>query len=214
MSDAQLYQRFGKEFETGTVLFREGEPGSEMYVIQSGKVRISIKVRDVEKVLIDLGQGEFFGEMSLLNGAPRSATATVVEPARLLVIDPRTFEAMVKGSGDIAVRMIKKLAARLQEADDQIGNLLLKDPTSRVVHMFATLCRGAEPTEDGVPVVAPLDKLSNRTGLGLAQVEAIVERLKQSELIHGDGEQLFVTDIGKLEEFLAFLEMKEKFDNI
>jgi len=214
VSDAQLYQRFGKEFETGTVLFREGEPGSEMYVIQSGKVRISIKVRDVEKVLIDLGQGEFFGEMSLLNGAPRSATATVVEPARLLVIDPRTFEAMVKGSGDIAVRMIKKLAARLQEADDQIGNLLLKDPTSRVVHMFATLCRGAEPTEDGVPVVAPLDKLSNRTGLGLAQVEAIVERLKQSELIHGDGEQLFVTDIGKLEEFLAFLEMKEKFDNI
>ena len=208
MSEAQLYQRFGKEFATGTVLFREGEPGSEMYVVQSGKVRISIKVRDVEKVLIDLEQGEFFGEMSLLNGAPRSATATVIEPAQLLVIDPRTFEAMVKGSGDIAVRMIKKLAARLQEADDQIGNLLLKDPTSRVVHMFATLCRGVEPTEDGVPVEAPLGMLSNKTGLELEEVEAIVERLTQSELIHGEGARRFVTDVGKLEEFLAFLEMK------
>jgi CRP/FNR family cyclic AMP-dependent transcriptional regulator len=213
VSDAQLYQRFGKEFAAGTVLFREGEPGSEMYVVQSGKVRISIKVRNVEKVLVDLDQGEFFGEMSLLNGAPRSATATVVDPAQLLVIDPRTFEAMVRGSGDIAVRMIKKLAARLQEADDQIGNLLLKDATSRVVHLFATLCRGAEPTEQGVPVEAPLDKLSAKTGLEPDQVEGIVERLKQSELIHAEGERLFVTDIGKLEEFLAFLEMKEKFDN-
>jgi CRP-like cAMP-binding protein len=185
-----------------------------MFVIQSGKVRISIKVRNVEKVLVELEQGEFFGEMSLLNGAPRSATATVVEPAQLLVIDPRTFEAMVKGSGEIAVRMIKKLAARMQEADDQIANLLLKDPTSRVVHMFSTLCKGAEATEEGVPVEAPIEKLCSKTGLEPGQVERIVDRLKQSELIHGEGARLFVADTEKLDEFLAFLEMKEKFDNI
>ena len=124
MADDPLYERFGREFQAGEILFSEGDSGKEMFVIQSGKIRISKKVRDVEKTLVSLGPGEFFGEMSILNNKPRSATATVEEPAKLLVIDPKTFEAMVRGNAEIAVRMIKKLSARLQEADDQIENLL------------------------------------------------------------------------------------------
>src|SRR5437660_11396077 len=92
----QLFQRFGREFPKGHVLFREGEPGKEMFVVQSGKVRISKKVRDVEKTLVIIGAGAFFGEMSILNNKPRSATATIEEDAKLLIIDPKTFETMVK----------------------------------------------------------------------------------------------------------------------
>src|SRR5439155_481025 len=79
MAEDALFQRFGKEFRRGDVLFREGEPGKEMYVIQAGKVNITKTVRETEKILATLGAGEFFGEMSILNHKPRSAGAVVPE---------------------------------------------------------------------------------------------------------------------------------------
>jgi len=97
-AEEALFQRFGKEFPMGTVLFREGDVGREMYVLQSGKISISKKVRDVEKVLAILGPGEFFGEMAIISNKPRNASATVEDDARVLVIDPRTFEAMIRGN--------------------------------------------------------------------------------------------------------------------
>ena len=131
-----LFQRFGKEFKRGDVLFREGDAGKERYVIQAGKVNITKKVRDTEKILATQGAGEFLGEMAILNNKPRSAGAVMAEDGKLLVIDPKTFEAMIRGNVEIAVRLIKKLSARLQAADDQIENLLLRDPASRVVHFL------------------------------------------------------------------------------
>jgi len=66
-AEETLFQRFGKEFPKGTVLFREGEPGKEMFVLQSGK-NCHIQARaDVEKVLATLGPGEFFGEMAIIS---------------------------------------------------------------------------------------------------------------------------------------------------
>src|SRR5437867_1778442 len=90
-----LFKKYGREFKAGDVLFREGERGAEMFVIQAGRVRISRSVRGQDSTLALLGPGEFFGEMAILNQKPRGATATVVEPARLLVLDGKTFETMI-----------------------------------------------------------------------------------------------------------------------
>src|SRR5512144_2673983 len=109
MSDP-LFARFGREYQPGEVLFREGESGEVMFVMQAGAVRISKAVGGEEKVLAVLGPGEFLGEMAILNGRPRTATATVVEPARCLLLDARTLEAMVSKNTEIAMRLIKKLA--------------------------------------------------------------------------------------------------------
>src|SRR5262252_3206810 len=136
-----LFQRFGKEFPKGTVPFREGETGKEMFVLQVGRVVITKTVRDTVKTLATLGPGEFFGEMALISNKPRNATAVVEEASRLLVIDPKTFEGMIRGNSEIAVRMIKKLAERLSEADAQIENLLLGDPSSRVIHQMVQVCQ-------------------------------------------------------------------------
>jgi len=104
---SDLFERFGRNFPTGTVLFREGDPGEEMYVIQSGRVQLTRRVRGREAHLATLPTGEFFGEMAIVNNRPRSATATVLEESQLLVIDARTFEAMVRGNAEIALRFIK-----------------------------------------------------------------------------------------------------------
>ena len=171
-AEETLFQRFGKEFPQGTVLFREGDPGKEMFVLQSGKVAISKRVRDVEKILAILGPGEFFGEMAIISNRPRNASATVSEDARLLVIDPKTFEGMIRGNSEIAVRMIKKLAERLTEADAQIENLLLGDPNSRVLHQILQICQSrGRPMEEGIEIDFPEDYQRAKTEI-LPAIEA------------------------------------------
>jgi CRP/FNR family cyclic AMP-dependent transcriptional regulator len=209
-----LFERFGKGFPPGTVLFREGDSGKEMYVVQAGKVRISKTVRGVEKSLVDLGAGEFFGEMAVLNDKPRTANATVVDEAKLLVIDPKTFEAMVRGNAEIAIRIIKMLAKRLEETDKQIENLLLKDHNSRVVHMLAYVAKSGKPVAGGVLVPMGVADIAAKAGLELDKVDEVIQKLIRAKLITQQDDGMVVGDVNKLREFLEFLEMKEKFGNI
>ncbi|AKQ67414.1 cAMP-binding protein [Myxococcus hansupus] len=214
-AEETLFQRFGKEFPQGTELFREGEAGKEMFVIQAGRVAISKRVRDVEKVLAVLGPGEFFGEMAIISNKPRNASATVNEDARLLVIDPKTFEGMIRGNAEIAVRMIKKLAERLSEADAQIENLLHNDPASRVVHQILQACQGrGRPVEDGVEIDFPVRELPRQIGVGEPAVRAMLDRLERTGLVERDGDRMTVPDTGKLHDFLQYLEMKWKFGDL
>ncbi len=214
MAEEPLFQRFGREFPKGTVLFREGEPGREMYVVQQGRITISKRAGDVEKILTTLGQGEFFGEMSILNNAPRSATATCAEDAKLLVIDPKTFEAMIRGNAEIALRMIKKLADRLQEADKQIENLLLRDPSSRVVHWLATAAARAPRGPGGHKVEVTARELPARIGVKPEHVDEVLMKLLKARVVsvHPDG--ILVPDVAKLRQFLDFLQMKAQFGDV
>jgi CRP/FNR family transcriptional regulator, cyclic AMP receptor protein len=215
MADDKLYERFGREFPAGHVLFRDGEPGKEMFVIQTGKVRIAKTVRGVEKTLITLGPGAFLGEMAILNNKPRSATAIVEEDAKLLVIDPKTFEAMVRGNAEIAVRLIKTLAQRLQESDDQIENLLLKDPNSRLVHFLLNMAKKAQPQgEEPINVDLTVKELAGKVGLELEQVNDVLNKLIRAKLVQIVDTGLIIHNVQKLREFLEFLGMKEKFGDI
>jgi len=214
-AEATLFQKFGREIPKGTVLFREGEPGKEMYVLQSGKVAISKKVRDVEKVLAVLGPGEFFGEMAIIANKPRNASATVADDAKVLVIDPKTFESMIRGNSEIAVRMIKKLAERLSEADAQIENLLLSDPSSRVVHQVlqAAQTRG-RPMEEGIEIDFPVRDLPREIGLGEPAIRFMLDKLERGGLIERSGDRITVYDTARLHDYLQYLEMKWKFGDL
>ena len=211
-AEDQLYQRFGKSFPKGTVLFRDGDGGSEMFVIRAGKVAISKPAGTTEKLLVTLGPGEFFGEMSILNNKPRTATATVAEDAQLLVIDPKTFEAMIRSSSEIAVRMIKSLANRLADTDAQIENLLLKDSSSRLVHFLvhAALTRGVKDP-GGLRVTMPIADLPAELDLTPPQLKEAMQKVARAGLVKFDVEGFTVTDVKLLKDFQDFLQMKEKF---
>jgi CRP-like cAMP-binding protein len=212
MSDAdKLFERFGREFPVGTVVFKEGDTGNEMYVIQSGKVNITKKAREVEKVLVTLGPGAFFGEMAIINQKPRSASAVVLEEARLLVIGPKTFDAMIRGNSEIAVRMIKILAQRLQEADEQIENLMLRDHNSRVVHCLTHLAAKGRQVPGGTLVEVDAEGLAHKIGLEGPQVTEVLGKLLRAKLLREHEGGLLIYDVTRLREFLEFLEMKEKF---
>jgi CRP-like cAMP-binding protein len=211
-----LAQRYARTFPRGTVLFREGEPGREMYVVQQGKVVISKRVGAFEKVLSALGPGEFFGEMSILNAQPRSATATCGEESRLLVIDGATFESMVRGSPEIALRLVRALAGRLRDADRQIENLLLRDASARVVHFLGdeaaragTGRPGDAAGPEGVRLQLASEEIAGRLGLEPPKVREVLESLERARLVEVREGALLVRDAGRLRHFLDFLQLQE-----
>jgi CRP-like cAMP-binding protein len=207
----KLFEKFGREYPVGTVVFKEGDVGNEMYVIQSGSINITKHSRDIEKVLVTLGPGAFFGEMAIINNKPRSASAVVVEPARLLVIGPKTFDAMIRGNTEVAVRMIKILAQRLQEADEQIENLMIKDANSRVVHSLTHLATKGKQVAGGIQLEVSAKDLAVKVGLRVKEVEDVLLKLLKAKLIRQEDNSLLIHDVNRLREFLEFLEMKEKF---
>ena len=118
------FAKFLTHFDSGQVLFHEGDEGDDMYIIQSGRVAIKKKVKDADTTLAVLEKGDFFGEMAILERMPRSATAEVVEEGDLIVISGEMFGDMIKANPEIAVRMLRKQSIRLRETNRQIESLM------------------------------------------------------------------------------------------
>lgn len=205
-------QRFGRDFRAGEVLFREGEAGAEMFVIQGGLVQVSKRVGDEERPIAVLGRGEFLGEMAILNRKPRTATATALEDTPCLVFDGKTLETMIAKNTEIAVRLVKKLASRLDAADTLVEILLHPDPRARVL---MGLKRHAEAfgdtVEKGVELHVDAATLAQEVGVERSQVEEVLTRLRRLRIVSpagtGDDAALLVTDVARLHEFLEFLEL-------
>jgi len=113
-----------------TRLFSQGDTGDAMYLIGSGKVRISIRDHDRQEVtLAELAQGDFFGEMSIIDGRQRSADARVIEDSRLAVLSRDAFLSFVRTNPDVALEMLSALTDRLRRTDE-----LLRSRVSRNVN--------------------------------------------------------------------------------
>ncbi|MES1242454.1 MAG: cyclic nucleotide-binding domain-containing protein [Acidobacteriota bacterium] len=106
------------ELSEGDYVFREGELGTEMYIIHEGKVEILSGTGSSEQLLSVLEKGDFFGEMSILEDLPRAASARAVTDVKLLQINGSTFDQLLRNNPEIAVRMMRKLARRLRETDE------------------------------------------------------------------------------------------------
>ncbi len=111
------------ELKSGEYVFREGELGTEMYIINEGKVEILNQVGDEEQLLAVLEKGDFFGEMSVLEDLPRAASARAATDIRLLQINGSTFDQLLQSNPEIAVRMMRKLSRRLRETDEMLKSL-------------------------------------------------------------------------------------------
>lgn len=104
-----------------TSLFRAGDEGDAMYLIERGKVRICVQATDGrDMTLTELGRGDFFGEMALLDGQRRSADAIVAEDARLAVLSREHFLSFVRSSPDVALELLTALANRLRHTDELV----------------------------------------------------------------------------------------------
>lgn len=123
-------------FEPGEVIFKEGEQGQYMYILRSGIVHIKKKVENGEKLLKKVEQPhDFFGEMSLLDERPRSATAIAETNTNVLKIDRESFENLIINNGKFALKIIKILSERIRNSNVEISELVSED-------LFERVCRG------------------------------------------------------------------------
>src|SRR2546426_3422588 len=119
-----------REVPNGAALFRAGEQGDAMYLIESGRVRITISDDDQKEiVLAELAQGDFFGEMAIIDGKQRSANATVAEDARLTVLSREDFLRFIHNNPKVALEMLSATFGRLRRTDK-----LLQQRVSRNVN--------------------------------------------------------------------------------
>jgi len=207
-----LFSKYGRNAKAGEVLFRNGEVGAEMFVVRSGAVRIVVASQGVEKTLAVLGPGEFVGEMSILTDQPRSATAIVEEDSELLVVGVRVLEEMIVHNTEIALRLIRKLARRLESADALIRVLLHRDAKERVIENLKRLA-AIHDTKDGSPLRFRTDfaEMADQVGLEPAEVEDIMLRLVNAGFLRLENDTWVIAKTEDIDEFLSFLKLKEQY---
>jgi uncharacterized membrane protein len=110
-----------RDEQSGSRIFSRGDAGDAMYFIERGRVRIHIRDADGhEATLAELREGDFFGEMSLLNRQPRSADATAAEPTRLATLSRDHFLTFLRGHPDVAIEMLGDISDRLRRTDEMV----------------------------------------------------------------------------------------------
>ncbi len=108
-----------RNVSSDTAIFRTGDSGDSLCLIESGRVRISMTDDDGKRVVLaELAEGDFFGEIALIDGKPRSADATAIEEARLAVLSREDFLGFVRSNPDVAMEMISAVSHRLRRTDD------------------------------------------------------------------------------------------------
>ena len=112
-----------EDFDEGEILFRKGDMGNTAYLMLSGKVEITLPQGRREEVLAVMEQGNFFGEMALLDGGTRSAGARCAVPARLYVLDRRDFLRVLNRYPSISLGIISIFSARLRKGNRQLSDL-------------------------------------------------------------------------------------------
>jgi CRP-like cAMP-binding protein len=214
-SEKEIFDRYGRSYNAGDVIFREGDPGTEMFIIQSGKVKISklIKGGD-EKTLVILGPGDFFGEMAVIDKDNRSANAIALEPSRLISLDEDVFEMHMQTNPKIVKKILKNLSTRLREANQQIANLMIRD-TNRLVANTVLLVAHKHGEEGAEGISMNIDfsisELSKMCGVDIEKTREVVDKMVKARVLKLFGETMVVTSLEGLEKWIRYLEMKEQF---
>ena len=168
---ARLHER---RLSAGTVIFRQGDPGDDMFVVTAGRVRLTIGSGGHETVIGTLEAGAFFGEMTLLGGVPRSATAVAATDTTLLRIGRDVFAIMMQDDLEVVFRMLETIRGRLAASDERFETLAARIERARVI---AELLRRALAGDDGFPVTGSVGDLESACGASTDAVAATLAAL-------------------------------------
>ena len=128
-----------------TPLFRAGDKGDAMYLIESGKVRITIRDDDKKDItLAELAQGDFFGEMAIIDGKQRSADATVIEDSRLAVLSREDFLRFIKSNPIVALEMLSATFSRLRRTDKMLQQRVSRNVNEEQAKRMTVADRAAD----------------------------------------------------------------------
>lgn len=180
------------KFRKGAILMSEGETGESLYLISSGKVKIFVSDENGnEMTLFVEGPGSYIGEISLLDGSPRTASAITLEKTEVLSISKKDFTEVITVHPEIALNIISALTQKLRRATDSISSLALKNVYQRLVLKLLELA----DEEDGSKVLTTRYshlELGKMIGASREMVGKVMAELTRGKYIEQRGKQLFL----------------------
>ena len=171
-----------KRYKKHNLIFFEDDLGQNLFIIKKGRVKISrLDETGGEVIFAIMGEGDFFGELSIIDGQTRSATVTSIEDVELLVLWRGDFLDILQKYPQIAITLLKELASRIRKSDSQIKSLSLKDAKGRVASTLMRLAEDIGIIQDGEVVIKrlPLQKdLANISGTSRETISRVIKKLE------------------------------------
>jgi len=195
---------FSRTFAQDQLIILAEEMGDTLFIVRRGQVKVSlIHATGKEFILSLLGEGEFFGELAILDQRPRSANVVAMEETELLMLRRQDFLGLVRRVPEIAVALLEALAARLRRTDEQVGGLALLDVHNRVAQTILRLAvdRGVESDEGLILEQRPThQQLANMAGTTRETVTRVLSQLERDGYVTSRGRRLLVRREGPLTE--------------
>jgi CRP-like cAMP-binding protein len=192
-----------RHFRRNEVIFHQGDPGDALHVITAGSVKIVLPSPEGEEAIIaTLRAGDFFGELSLLDGEPRSATAVAVEPTETLSLPRNVFRELLDAHPELRDALFAALTHLLRRLTHHVEELHFLDLAGRLAARLAQLARQAQPRSDGpVELDWPYTQsdLAAMIGGTRQSVNRLLADLMADGLVRLEHERLVVTDVYALE---------------
>jgi CRP/FNR family transcriptional regulator, cyclic AMP receptor protein len=203
---ARLLGRYGRRFSAGEMLFQEGTPAVEAFLVHDGRVRLLKRVAMADRSLAVLKEGDLFGEAALIEGSTYGSTAVGLTDGVILALDRKTFRGLLEKHPTVAARVIDQLVRRMRDAEDQIETMMLRGVQSRVTSALLKLAGRA--TGGAEVTISPVE-LSARVGLDVEAVKRTVQRLRDRQYVRIMGERIEIPDIDALRRLYTLLGTKD-----
>jgi CRP-like cAMP-binding protein len=196
-----------RRFQPGETIFFQGDPGQALYLIEAGRVRIYVQDDSGQETsVIFYSAGDIFGELAVIDGLPRSASAIAYDETIVHVLSRERLRAHLQASPQLAYNFMQALAVRVRYSTLQVGNLTLHDVPSRLAHKLLELAQGyGRVTADGVKIAMTLTQsdLASLIGATRESTNKALGHFKRSGIIRMEQNQITIVDPDALREMGA-----------
>ncbi|MCL2764869.1 MAG: cyclic nucleotide-binding domain-containing protein [Treponema sp.] len=196
-----------RAFKKDQIVFCEGEPGDELFIIQRGSVKI-IKITDNKEILLAvLKQGDIFGEMALLESKPRAAGAVAYEDCQLMAVNKENFQQMIKSQPQLIARLTTLLSERIWLIYRQLANTQINEPLGRMYDMLQIQIDKKKidvATVTNYSFDFGIKELANMVGLSQGDITVIGRKLLENKTFQIMNDKLFVRDVKEIAKQNAY----------
>ena len=214
LSSSDAKDSMGRTYPKNTMIFSEGEPGGEMFIIQKGRVKISKIVDDQEILIALLKPGEFFGEMALLENKPRSASAIAHDDeVTVLVVNKDNFGRMVQTQAQLITRLTTTLAERIWTVKRTLVNAAVGDPLGRLYdQLYLQLEKNRIATDSAAPYTFDFGakELINMVGYSASDGNVQVQKMLENSKLKLVDNRIHATDVREIVKQTEYFRRMEK----
>ena len=190
-----------RTYKKGNIILFEEDPGDSLFIINEGKVKITRLSEEGKEVILSiLGEGEFFGEMSLLDGESRSANVIALSDSEVFILKRQDFLEIIHKNPQIAITLLEELARRIRKSDQQIEFLSLSDAENRVALTLLRLAEESGTFKMGQVTIDELpmqQDMANMSGTSRETISRMLSDFKDKEYIDRKGKKLIILDYEK-----------------